>query len=221
MNQIKEGLKQRFPHLYYLYRRFFREHLDAVKERKAVQDWKRGKLKYPPSSVKYGVIKEYARRYNLKVLIETGTFQGDTILAVRRNFEKIFSIELSEKFYRLSKAKLGKFSNVKLVRGDSSEKLKSILKSLKVPALFWLDAHYSAGETARGSIDSPIVQELNLIVKNPVRGHVILIDDAEDYINQPGYISTEELKIMVGRYMKDYKLEIKDNIVRIYPGKVE
>jgi hypothetical protein len=56
----------------------------------------RGKTAPPPHVIKQRAIKSYARRFGLSVFVETGTYLGDMVEAVRPHFKKIYSIELSE-----------------------------------------------------------------------------------------------------------------------------
>ena len=48
-------------------------------DRKLRQGEKRGRLLPPPHFVKQKVLRDYASRYNLRVLVETGTYYGDMI----------------------------------------------------------------------------------------------------------------------------------------------
>jgi hypothetical protein len=50
--------------------------------------------------------------------------------------------------------------------------------------VFWLDGHWSAGETAGEEDECPLLGELNLISKR--EGDVILIDDARYFLSPPG-----------------------------------
>jgi len=94
-------------------------------------------------------------RYELRVLIETGTFLGDMIEAVRSDFERICSIEISKELYDRAKARFRKAKNVVLIHGDSGQALREIVSELEEPALFYLDAHYSEGRTSRGHVAPP------------------------------------------------------------------
>ena len=47
----------------------------------------------PPHVVKQRVLREYAERYELKVFVETGTYRGDMVQAMKPLFDKIYSIE--------------------------------------------------------------------------------------------------------------------------------
>lgn len=58
--------------------------------------WKiKGRPIPPPHVVKQEAVKDYARRFNVKILIETGTFMGvgEMIDAVLNTFGEIISIE--------------------------------------------------------------------------------------------------------------------------------
>lgn len=66
-----------------------------------------------------------------------------------------------------------------LVHGDSSEKLKEVLSEIDKPCVFWLDAHAGAKEGyARGEVDCPLIQELEVISEHSVKNHIITVDDA-------------------------------------------
>ena len=114
----------------------------------------------------------------MKVLVETGTYLGDMIQAMRPHFDQIYSIELSDALFEKARQRFESAKNVNLVHGDSGIQLPNVLKELKQPALFWLDGHYSEGFTAKGDKETPIYDELNWIVSVPERRHVIIIDDA-------------------------------------------
>jgi hypothetical protein len=71
--------------------------------------------------------------------------------------------------------------------------ISATLARLSEPACFWLDAHFSGEGTARGAADTAICGELEAILKHPVRGHVILVDDARYFRGKSGYPSLDEL----------------------------
>ena len=64
-----------------------------------------------------------------------------------------------------------------LIQGDSGVELGNLVGKLSGPALFWLDGHYSEGETAQGPKDTPIFEELEHIFSARRDGDVILIDE--------------------------------------------
>jgi hypothetical protein len=103
----------------------------------------------PPSHVyKQGVVAAYARRHDLKVLVETGTYLGDMIYATLGVFEEVRSIELNPKFFEIAKKRFARHPEVTVVHGDSGDVLGEVLSSVDKPCLFWLDGHYTAGKYA-------------------------------------------------------------------------
>ena len=110
------------------------------------------------------------------VFIETGSFMGDGIKsAIKAGFEEIHSIELSKKYYNHCKKK---YPNVRLYRGDSALILPCLLKTIDDCCTFWLDAHYSGGDTAKEN-PLPLIAELEAILHYMRPHHIILIDDID------------------------------------------
>jgi len=170
----------------------------------------------PPPLVKHKLIKDYQRRFGLRVLVETGTFAGETINAVLGRFDRIYSIELDEGWYANAVKRFAERSDVRLLHGDSSVRLREVLAELHEPALFWLDAHYSGPLTARGPLDSPIVHELDAIAGHPVRGHVILIDDIRDFTGAGGYPEAAALLQHLRTQHPGARVEIRDAVLRFH-----
>ena len=119
------------------------------------------------------IIKKYADRYGLDTLIETGTYYGDMVESQRNNFKTIISIELGEELAEKAQIRFKDYSHITILQGDSAEVIKQLLP--RQPSLFWLDAHYSANDTAGSEDSNPLVHELTEIAKD--KNHVILIDD--------------------------------------------
>src|SRR3989338_8879091 len=139
--------------------------------------WK-GKPMPPPDYIKEKIIKRYARRYNSKTFIETGTYYGDKIQAFKNLFSKIYSVELDNRLYEQAKQRFKGSSNIEILHGDSSKILLELLPGIRGTILFWLDAHYSGGVTARGKDETPILNELKAIMKIHPNNNIILVDDA-------------------------------------------
>ena len=51
-------------------------------------------------------------------------------------------------------------------------------------AIFWLDAHWSGGETYGINDECPLIEEIK-IINNTKLNHIILIDDARLFIKPP------------------------------------
>lgn len=163
---------------------------------------------------KAGLLVEIAKKYNLKILVETGTHKGDTIYYCKDYFDELFSIELDHEFYINSKNRLSNYSNVHIFEGDSSVILVDILKNINKPVLFWLDAHYSGAGTAKGDLDTPVIKELDYILSKNLNC-VILIDDARLFRGSSGYPKLKSIKKMLNQH-RDYKIEVRDDIIRIF-----
>lgn len=173
----------------------------------------------PPPAIKHRVIRSYQREYGLGVLIETGTYMGDTVAALRKDFARIYSIELSRRLHTAAAARFAGDPSIHILAGDSSEVLPGILAGIDTPCLFWLDGHWSAGVTARGSRDTPIVAELDAVLRHRVTGHVILVDDARCFDGRGDYPALGTIRHQVASYDPTLVVEVKDDIIRISPGR--
>jgi hypothetical protein len=113
---------------------------------------------------------------NFPTFIETGTYFGDTILAMELYFKNLHTIEIKKEFY-LNIVEKYKGAKIKFHLGDSSEKLKEVVKQIKTPGVFFLDGHWSACGTGRGKKDCPLYEELEIIMKDFEYNNIIIIDD--------------------------------------------
>lgn len=159
-------------------------------------------LRHPPAPIKRFFLRRIARKHGLRVFVETGTFQGGTIDAMRGAFRQIHSIELSAELCRAAQKKFGHERNISIHCGDSGIILPEILSELREPALFWLDAHHSEGRTARGNRDTPIREELRTILAHSIPGHIIVIDDACDF-GSGDYPTISEIRVEAASHGRD------------------
>ena len=137
------------------------------------------------------IMKHNFKEYLNPVFIETGSFQGNGIRAAQKaGFEKIISIELSEMYYNYCVDKFKDCDNVTLYHGDSTELLPGILKDIDERCTFWIDAHYSGGETAMGRLPVPLMEELLIIRGHHRKDHTIIIDDMRLIRNPVEYWKT-------------------------------
>lgn len=171
-------------------------------------------------AVKQAVILELAEQFGARTFVETGTFRGDMIAAMAAYFDKLYSIELNAEFCHAAQRRFADDENVEILHGDSGQKLAEILPRLKGPTLFWLDGHFSGGDTARGREDTPVIAELDHILSAPDLGHVILIDDARLFGRDPAYPSVEAVADMVSKRREDVKIDVRHDAIRILPKPV-
>jgi hypothetical protein len=210
---MKKILKKITP-LYSLY-------LNALKFKRKIRD----RIIIPDYATKRRIILNIANKYNCNnILVETGTYLGDTVEALRNYFKNIISIELSSELALRAQKRFENYKSVLIVNGDSSKKLYEIISNIKVPIVFWLDGHYSSEFwsndeyiiTAKGEKVSPILEELFHIVDHPIKNHVILIDDARLFTGED-YPNINVIKKFVQDNMPNHILVIKKDIIRILP----
>ena len=71
-----------------------------------------------------------------------------------------------------------------MLKGDTRDHLKQILTE-NDDILFWLDAHWSGGETYGEEDECPLLEELGLIFKCTEKKFIVLIDDARLFLAPP------------------------------------
>jgi hypothetical protein len=185
-------------------------------QRKEFNAWKKkGKGGSSPHILKQKIIREFSNNNNLKTLVETGTYRGDMVEAMKKYFNKIYSIELDKELYRKAKNRFNNQKKISIKQGDSSNVLKNIIPLLSEPAIFWLDGHYSAGVTAKGEKETPILEELNVILNESRLSHILLIDDARLFGVDRNYPSIKKLSQFIKEQRAEAIISVKDDIIRV------
>lgn len=173
-----------------------------------------GKPIPPPQVVKLFKIRELQSENDCQVFIETGTYKGDMLFALKNDFEKLISVELSPDYYQKALKKFRKNAQISLLFGDSGLLMPGVIKSLETKALFWLDGHFSSGETAQGEKDCPIYGELNAIFTSTLP-HVLLIDDARMFVGTNDYPTIPELKSFIEKHKPGSFFGVKDDLITV------
>lgn len=141
-------------------------------------DWKaRGYASPSPTAIKHKVLKRNG--YPAAAWVETGTFLGETTVLLAREAKQVYSLEPATEFYVRAQNKFSSWENVSVINGPSETVLPTLLPNLTGPVNFWLDGHYSAGQTFKGRKDTPIIEELSEIELNiaKLKPICVLIDD--------------------------------------------
>lgn len=203
------ALVRRTP-LYHLLRR--------LRQAWELRRWdRRGRRSNPPPRFKQGVVREYAARFSLEVLVETGTHLGDMVFACRNDFRAIYSLELDGKLFRRAEKRFAGDPHIHVVPGDSYETLSQVLPKISRPCLFWLDAHQTGGGV-RGVRITPVAKELRDILASGLEDYVVLIDDARLFDGRADYPTLEEVRELVRARHGGWQLEVRDDIIRAHPG---
>ncbi len=165
-----------------------------------------------PPKKKAATIIEYGRDNSIRTLVETGTYLGQTVQACLGHFERIFTVELDASLCEAARKRFAGRPEVTVIEGDSHEELARLVADIDGRALFWLDAHYSEGITAKGTHDPPLEWELEAILSRNERD-VVLLDDARLMGVAPGYPSIDEIRRIVSVRARTF--EVLRDIVRI------
>ena len=169
-----------------------------------------------PHLLKQRTVLEYARRFGLRTLVETGTYYGEMIAAVASHFDHIVSIEFDHELARRAARRFERNPKIRILEGDSAIVLPEFLKSLTTPALFWLDAGYWGWENLQRD-PQRLSAEVEAILGHSIPGHVILMDDARMLNGQNGALTLDEFRSRVSARFPSRAFEAKFDIVRITP----
>ena len=188
--------------------------------KKVYDAWYRGPRKgVPPHIVKQENLRAIASEQGLRILVETGTYYGDMIEALKSDFDTVYSIEVFEMLYRRAQRRFRKSNNVKLILGDSGECLGKVIDDIgDVPILFWLDGHYSGNGTGKGMAETPVMKELECIFAKANSLSVIVIDDANAFDGSGDYPELNSFCRWVRQKKNNVQIEVVDNAIRILPS---
>ncbi len=174
----------------------------------------RGKPVRSPHLLKQRTVQEYARKYGLRVLVETGTYYGEMVAAMKGRFDQIYSVEYDPQLARRAAGKFARYEHIKILEGDSQQVIPELLKSIAKPALFWLDAGYYGWAGLQGD-KQRLTTELEAILRHPLRRHVILMDDARGLNGQNGAPTVAELTQRIESEFPGRMVEVQYDILRI------
>lgn len=188
-----------------------------IGEKRVAAQWRKYGLQSPMvGQDKQRTIIEYGQRFRLRILVETGTYKGDMVAATKDIFQKIHSIELDQNLFERAKQRFAEDKHISILHGDSAKVLPGILAGLRQPALFWLDGHYSGGETALGGLQTPVLAEVKHILQHAVAGHVILIDDARCFVGVGDYPTLDALQSFIDSLKPGLRFEVQNDIIRVF-----
>jgi len=108
--------------------------------------------------------------------IETGTLHGNTIFSLEPYFNKLYTIEFSEKYYNNTKNQYSG-SKINFILGDSSIVFENLLPNITDKCIFFLDGHWSGGDTGHSIKDCPLDEEITHINNLFTNDAIIIIDD--------------------------------------------
>lgn len=120
-----------------------------------------------------------ASETSIRRSVETGTFRGDTTMALADAIGQCTSIEIEHGHAGRASARFAQRPDITILEGDSRSLLSSLSEPNQSPAFYWLDGHWSGEGT--GGADSPcaLLAEIDIICRhNGIADNVVAIDDA-------------------------------------------
>jgi len=173
----------------------------------------RGRPARSPHLLKQRVVREYGEKFGLKTMVETGTYYGEMVAAMKGRFDRIYSIECVAALAERASRKFARDEHVRIFCGDSRVVMPEVLALLREPALFWLDAGYY-GWIGMQPDEQRLSAELAMILSHPYP-HVILLDDARGLTGCDGIPSVGDVTAYVESKFPQRSVEVKFDIMRI------
>jgi len=113
-------------------------------------------------------VKDLIAKYGIQTIVETGTYKGDTTLALAGLVPHVITSEIHPIYYDEAMARLKDFPNVRAFKGNSPEILAQVLPTIIQPSLFFLDAHWYAY--------CPLLDEIKAVANAQIKPVIIIHD---------------------------------------------
>ncbi|MGI8707746.1 MAG: hypothetical protein ACR2LG_06070 [Actinomycetota bacterium] len=175
---------------------------------------------YPLPSQKRELLFRMAQDFDCREFVETGTFRGDTAAFMAGRGLRCTTIELEPDLAELARRRFEAGQSVRVLEGDSSVILPSVISELREAGLFWLDAHCSSGTTAGGGLAPPLLTELGLVLRDHRFDHCVGIDDARDLLGLNGYPTLTDVAALVSAHRPYYAVRLVADVVLIAPARM-
>ncbi len=129
-----------------------------------------------------GFVLAAKERFGLTRFVETGTFHGATARWAAEHFPRVATIEAAPALHARAVAKSRDHANIDFLLGDSRTHLRALAAD-SAPTVYWLDAHWSGGETAGATDQCPVADEVAIVAARD--DAFILVDDARLFLAPP------------------------------------
>jgi hypothetical protein len=166
------------------------------------------------------LVADLGRAHGISRAVETGTYRGDGAATLARHFRRVETIELSRRYALRAKLRFLANGRVAVRHGDSA----LLLRPSTEPTLYWLDGHWSGGDTAGAERECPVLDELR--ATSP--GHdtdCYVIDDARLFVNppppphDPGHWPTlDEIREVVAEIRPRHRVRVVGDVIVVEPG---
>ena len=165
-----------------------------------------------------------SKSMKLTTVVEGGTYLGGTALSLSKEFQRVYTIEKSDVMFEKARNNIGEKTNITLLRGDTRDHLQLLVSDID-NVLFWLDAHWSGGETYGEQDECPLLKELDIIFNSPMKNYAILIDDARLFLAPPPLPHLVEnwpsIKQIAGIVPTSFDMLVHEDVIYIVPAEIE
>ena len=180
-------------------------------------------------SIDPGMVRHLVTELGIEVFVETGTYEGASVLAVLPFFTEIHTIELSEELCARAKEAFANQPEVHVHQGHSPDVLKELAPKLKRRrTLFWLDAHWSDQPRAAGQGERPPLLEELAAIGSLGPDSVVMIDDARLIVAPPPAPADPDQwpeleRVLTGLSNLSHKHEpmVIDDVILFFPSKAK
>lgn len=156
-----------------------------------------------------------------KHFVESGTYLGEGVEeALENGFEHIITYEVYAPTFINAYEKFKNHSNVKVLFKSSVDMYDEI-KEINETITFWLDGHYSSGNTSYDMTQYyPLLKELEAISKHHIKNHTICIDDrrlmkkTEEKTPDNIGVTEDEVRAALLKINPNYKIEYRDGYIK-------
>lgn len=168
-------------------------------------------------SLKSSLLQELQTVFKLDAFVETGTYLANTTMKATEFFNQIHSIELSSELYTKALGRLKYREQETVHLGDSKDVLYQLIPCLRDKrVLFYLDGHYSGHVTAKGSLPTPLIEELKAIAQMKTTHAILLINDVRLFQDTCFPEKVQSLNLELETY--PYLEEVIKAILTIHPS---
>src|SRR3954467_7553063 len=100
---------------------------------------------------------ELQHAFGVNLFVETGTYYGETSAWAAAHFAQVKTIEFAQSLYEQAQKRFQAVSEVQVIFGHSGIELGKLVPTLSAAAIFWLDSHWSGGETYGADDECPLM----------------------------------------------------------------
>jgi len=142
------------------------------------------------------LVADLIKGLDLRVAVETGTFEGATAAAFRELVPEVWTVELFPQQIAVAQARNRGIEGIHYLSGASPARLDELSAAIKGPVFFWCDAHALAHAEPSDSA-MPICDELRAIGNfSGAAESCILIDDARLFMGPHVLYPGHELPLL-------------------------